>query len=167
MMESYDSETFRKQFRSRGVSHVADVTVNGVDRIGISAGAGVRGHPYGGIDNGPHCVPRHHISARNICETVLRSRLDIDEPSRCLHPSCASTSQLERRVHLKPKGGRVNSGSKRMTLQQLAEEAGVSTPTISKVLNGRPDVAAATRERILRVLREHEYVPRGASALPM
>jgi LacI family transcriptional regulator len=54
-----------------------------------------------------------------------------------------------------------------MTLQQLAEEAGVSTPTISKVLNGRPDVAPATRERILRVLREHEYVPRGASALPM
>jgi LacI family transcriptional regulator, galactose operon repressor len=54
-----------------------------------------------------------------------------------------------------------------MTLQQLAEEAGVSTPTISKVLNGRPDVAPATRERILRVLRDHEYVPRGASALPM
>ena len=57
--------------------------------------------------------------------------------------------------------------SKRTTLQQLAEHAGVSTPTISKVLNGRPDVAPATRERVLRVLREHEYVPRGASMLPM
>ncbi len=57
--------------------------------------------------------------------------------------------------------------AKRMTLQQVAERAGVSTPTISKVLNGRPDVAPATRERVLRVLREHEYVPRGASTLPM
>jgi LacI family transcriptional regulator len=57
--------------------------------------------------------------------------------------------------------------AKRMTLQQVAAHVGVSTPTISKVLNGRPDVAPATRERILRVLREQEYVPRGASALPM
>jgi LacI family transcriptional regulator len=57
--------------------------------------------------------------------------------------------------------------AKRMTLQQVADHVGVSAPTISKVLNGRPDVAPATRERILRVLREHEYVPRGASALPM
>ncbi len=43
----------------------------------------------------------------------------------------------------------------------------MSTPTISKVLNGRPDVAPATRERVLRVLREHDYVPRGASTVPM
>jgi transcriptional regulator with XRE-family HTH domain len=34
-----------------------------------------------------------------------------------------------------------------MTLQQIAQRAGVSTPTISKVLNGRPDVAPATREQ--------------------
>ena len=62
--------------------------------------------------------------------------------------------------------GHVNSGSKRMTLQQIAERAGVSTPTISKVLNGRPDVAPATRERVLQVLHEQQYLPRGASALP-
>ena len=54
-----------------------------------------------------------------------------------------------------------------MTLQQVAQRAGVSTPTISKVLNGRPDVAPATRERVLRVLREEQYLPRGASALPL
>jgi LacI family transcriptional regulator, galactose operon repressor len=54
-----------------------------------------------------------------------------------------------------------------MTLQQIAQRAGVSTPTISKVLNGRPDVAPATRERILGVLREQQYLPRGASTLPM
>jgi LacI family transcriptional regulator len=61
----------------------------------------------------------------------------------------------------------VNAPSKRMTLQQIAQRAGVSTPTISKVLNGRPDVAPATRERILRVLHEQQYLPRGASTLPM
>ena len=65
------------------------------------------------------------------------------------------------------KGERLSSQAKRMTLQQIADHVGVSAPTISKVLNGRPDVAPATRERILRVLREHEYVPRGASTLPM
>lgn len=61
----------------------------------------------------------------------------------------------------------MNARSKRMTLQEIAQRAGVSTPTISKVLNGRPDVAPATRERILRVLHEQQYLPRGASTLPM
>jgi LacI family transcriptional regulator len=54
----------------------------------------------------------------------------------------------------------------RMTLQQIAEVGGVSAPTISKVLNGRADVSPATRERVLRLLREHAYVPRGATSLP-
>ena len=54
-----------------------------------------------------------------------------------------------------------------MTLQQIAQQAGVSAPTISKVLNGRSDVAPATRERVLRVLQEQQYLPRGASAVPL
>jgi LacI family transcriptional regulator len=54
----------------------------------------------------------------------------------------------------------------RLTLQEIAERTGVSTPTISRVLNGRPDVAPATRERVLKVLREADYRPRGASAVP-
>lgn len=53
-----------------------------------------------------------------------------------------------------------------MTLQQVAAQAGVSTPTISRVLNGRPDVAPATREKVLQVLRDAQYMPRGASAVP-
>ena len=61
----------------------------------------------------------------------------------------------------------MNARSKRMTLQQVAERAGVSAPTISKVLNGRPDVSPETRERVLKVLREEQYLPRGASSLPM
>ena len=61
----------------------------------------------------------------------------------------------------------MSRGSKRLTLQQVAQRAGVSAPTISKVLNGRPDVAPATRERVLRVLHEEQYLPRGASAVPL
>ena len=61
----------------------------------------------------------------------------------------------------------MGSASERMTLRQVAQRAGVSAPTISKVLNGRPDVAPATRERVLRVLHEQQYLPRGASALPL
>ena len=43
------------------------------------------------------------------------------------------------------------------TLAEIAREAGVSTPTVSKVLNGRADVAPATRERIEALLRRHGY----------
>jgi len=53
---------------------------------------------------------------------------------------------------------------RRVTLAELAERAGVSIATASKVLNGRGDVAAATRARVEGLLAEHGYRPRGASA---
>ncbi|KAA9165859.1 LacI family transcriptional regulator [Amycolatopsis acidicola] len=48
---------------------------------------------------------------------------------------------------------------KRATLQMVADAAGVSLPTASKVLNGRGDVAEATRTRVEGVLRKYGYVP--------
>ena len=45
----------------------------------------------------------------------------------------------------------------RVTLQELATEAGVSLSTVSKVLNGRSDVAAATRGRVEALLDQHGY----------
>ncbi len=45
------------------------------------------------------------------------------------------------------------------TLTRIAAEAGVSVSTVSKVLNGRTDVAPATRERIGLLLRRHGYQP--------
>jgi LacI family transcriptional regulator len=45
----------------------------------------------------------------------------------------------------------------RTTLAIVARAAGVSLPTVSKVLNGRPDVAADTRAHVERILREHDY----------
>ncbi|HVU67632.1 MAG TPA: LacI family DNA-binding transcriptional regulator [Ktedonobacteraceae bacterium] len=54
----------------------------------------------------------------------------------------------------------------RPTIAQIAEIAGVSVPTVSKVLNGRTDVALQTRERIERVIAEHGFVRnRAARAL--
>ena len=48
-------------------------------------------------------------------------------------------------------------GSRSRTLAAIAGEAGVSVSAVSKVLNGRTDVAADTRARIARLLRQHGY----------
>jgi LacI family transcriptional regulator len=51
-----------------------------------------------------------------------------------------------------------------VTIAAIAEEAGVSVPTVSRVLNGRSDVAPGTRERVERLLRESGYRKRGGRA---
>jgi len=45
----------------------------------------------------------------------------------------------------------------KVTLAQIAETAGVSVPTVSKVLNGRQDVSAPTRQKVERLLEAHGY----------
>lgn len=50
----------------------------------------------------------------------------------------------------------------RVTLAQIAGEAGVSIATMSKVLNGRADVASDTRTRIEQLLAQHGYIRRAA-----
>lgn len=45
----------------------------------------------------------------------------------------------------------------RPTIALIAAEAGVSVPTVSKVLNGRPDVAEKTRATVEEVLVRHRY----------
>lgn len=45
-----------------------------------------------------------------------------------------------------------------LSLAQVAAIANVSVPTVSKVINQRPDVAPATRERVERVMAEYGYV---------
>lgn len=47
----------------------------------------------------------------------------------------------------------------RATLDVIAERAGVSKATVSRVINGRTEVAAATRARVQQMLAEHNYVP--------
>jgi DNA-binding LacI/PurR family transcriptional regulator len=45
------------------------------------------------------------------------------------------------------------------TIYEVAERAGVSTATISKVLSGKGSVSGATRERIFQAISELGYVP--------
>jgi LacI family transcriptional regulator len=57
--------------------------------------------------------------------------------------------------------------SKLHTLTEIAARAGVSIPTISRVLNNRPGVAPETRERVERILKESGFVPNwGTDTLP-
>jgi len=49
--------------------------------------------------------------------------------------------------------------SRRTTIKQVAQQAGVSTQTISRVVNGRHDVAPETRKRVLQVIQELGYKP--------
>jgi LacI family transcriptional regulator len=56
---------------------------------------------------------------------------------------------------------RQDASERRATLAAVAREAGVSVPTVSKVVNGRTDVAPETRARISALLARHGYVARG------
>ena len=48
-------------------------------------------------------------------------------------------------------------------IQELAEKTGVSVATVSRALNGSPEVSKATRERILALARELDYTPSAAA----
>jgi LacI family transcriptional regulator len=50
----------------------------------------------------------------------------------------------------------------RATLATVAASAGVSIATVSKVVNGRTDVAPATRALVQQLLEQHDYVSRRA-----
>jgi LacI family transcriptional regulator len=56
----------------------------------------------------------------------------------------------------------------RVTIREIADRAGVSIATVSRVLNGRGDVSDETRELVSRVIRENGYTAnrsaRGLSA---
>src|SRR5947209_11001202 len=47
----------------------------------------------------------------------------------------------------------------RITLAELARRAGVSKATVSRALNGKPDVDVQTRQRILNLVAATGYIP--------
>lgn len=49
------------------------------------------------------------------------------------------------------------------TLEQIAELAGVSRSTVSRVVNNQPNVDEATRARVWQVIREHDFHPNSAA----
>jgi LacI family transcriptional regulator, galactose operon repressor len=58
--------------------------------------------------------------------------------------------------------------AQRVTIREIADRAGVSIATVSRVLNGRGDVSDETRELVTRVIEENRYTAnrsaRGLSA---
>lgn len=51
----------------------------------------------------------------------------------------------------------------KVTITEIAREAGVSVPTVSRVVNGRSDVAPGTRARVEDLLHRHGYRRRPAA----
>lgn len=49
--------------------------------------------------------------------------------------------------------------TKRTTIAEVAQEAGVSLPTVSRVLNNRPDVSPETRQRVQEVIDRLGFQP--------
>lgn len=49
--------------------------------------------------------------------------------------------------------------SSKVTIYDIAREAGVSTATVTRVVSGHPSVKAATRERVQRIIDAHAYTP--------
>lgn len=47
----------------------------------------------------------------------------------------------------------------RITIKQIAQEAGVSKQTVSRVLNNRPDVSSTTRKRVQSIIDRNGYQP--------
>lgn len=45
------------------------------------------------------------------------------------------------------------------TLDEIAKLSGFSKATVSRVLNGSPHVSKETREKILAIMKETDYVP--------
>ncbi len=50
-----------------------------------------------------------------------------------------------------------------MTIVDIAKIAGVGVSTVSRVINNHPDVKYETRERILEIIRENNYIPNNSA----
>src|SRR5437868_10933315 len=50
-----------------------------------------------------------------------------------------------------------------MKLKDLAVELGLSPTTVSRALNGYPEVSEATRRRVVDAARHHEYRPNASA----
>jgi LacI family transcriptional regulator len=55
------------------------------------------------------------------------------------------------------------ASTQKITIAEIAAQAGVSIPTVSRVLNGQHDVAPATRARIEQIIKESGYIRSSAA----
>lgn len=60
------------------------------------------------------------------------------------------------------------SEEEKMTIKEFARLAGVSVSTVSKIMNGKDaSISARTREHVLKLAKEYNYVPYASATTPM
>jgi LacI family transcriptional regulator len=91
--------------------------------------------------------------AYNINFLLIVTGTDIDHATVLTIRLGGNSSRCQ---HHKPEGVVM---AEKMTIRDIARLAGVSKATVSRVLNQKPDVDPATRERILRLIEEWAFVP--------
>jgi len=52
---------------------------------------------------------------------------------------------------------------KNLNIKDIAKIAGVGVTTVSRVLNNRPDVKDETRQKVLSVMSEYNYIPNNSA----
>ena len=52
---------------------------------------------------------------------------------------------------------------KNLNIKDIAKIAGVGVSTVSRVLNNHPDVKDKTREKVLEVIEEYNYIPNNSA----
>jgi LacI family transcriptional regulator len=50
-----------------------------------------------------------------------------------------------------------------INIRDIARIAGVGVSTVSRVINNHPDVKEQTRERVLEIIRENNYIPNNSA----
>lgn len=50
-----------------------------------------------------------------------------------------------------------------MTIKDIAKLSGVAVSTVSRVINNHPDVSPESRERVLRIIQEYNFVPNNSA----
>lgn len=80
------------------------------------------------------------------------------EDGRPLNPSCR-TGQLQTDLGRRLTGGIMRASRRGPNSRDLARLAGVSQATVSRVLTDHPGVSPETREKVLKVLYEHNFTP--------
>ena len=52
-----------------------------------------------------------------------------------------------------------------MNIKDIARLAGVGVSTVSRVINNHPDVKQDTREKILEIIKEYNYIPNNGARM--
>ncbi len=53
----------------------------------------------------------------------------------------------------------MNNKTRQVTILQVAKEAGVSSQTVSRVINNRPEITSETRQHVQNVIKRLGYQP--------